>query len=157
MGKRSEAEIDALLAELANHGLGTLNPDEAQLRQMIEADRDGPLQFVNLLAYHAVARYPDDHELAGASVSGADAYNTYGMIALAHVTQRGGRLVLYNDVEQVVIGEDDRWDQVAIMEYPHTDAFLDMIVDPEYQSGLVHRDAGLAETLVLMTRPLLPG
>jgi uncharacterized protein (DUF1330 family) len=157
MAKRSEAEIHALIAELASHGLGTLNPDESQLREMIEADRDGPLQFVNLLAYHDLARYPDDHELAGASITGAEAYNSYGMIALAHVTQRGGRLVLYNDVEQGVIGDAGRWDQVATMEYPNTAAFLDMIVDPDYLAGLVHRDAGLAETVVLMTRPLLAG
>ena len=42
------------------------------------------------------------------------------------------------------------------MEYPNTDAFLDMIVDPDYVAGLVHRDAGLSETMVLVTRSLLP-
>jgi uncharacterized protein (DUF1330 family) len=71
------------------------------------------------------------------------------------VTRRGGRLVLYNDVEQVVIGSG-AWDQVAIMEYPSTDVFLEMIQDPEYQTGLVHRDAGPADTAVLVTRSLLP-
>lgn len=150
-------QVDALVAELAQHGLGGLNPDAEQLRALIVADRAGPLQFVNLLAYHDVAQYPAGHELAGRGSSGADAYARYGMIALDHVTRRGGRLVLYNDVEQVIIGRaDEQWDQVAIMEYPDTDAFLDMITDPEYASGLVHRDAGLARTIVLVTRPLLP-
>ena len=30
-----------------------------------------------------------------------------------------------------------------------------MIRDPEYQAGLVHRDAGLAETAILVSRSLL--
>ena len=156
MTERTREEIDALIGELARHGLGGLNPEPAQLRALITADRAGPLQFLNLLAYHEVAQYPDGHALAPKGSSGADAYGRYGAIALDHVTRRGGRLTLYNDVEQVLIGADASWDQVAIMQYPDTDAFLDMIVDPEYQSGLVHRDAGLARTMVLVTRPLLP-
>jgi len=153
---RTGAEIEALVAELASHGGGGLNPDADQLRALATANRDGPLQFVNLLAYHDRARYPDDHELATSRLSGADAYGLYGLIVLDHVRRRGGRLALYNDVAQVVIGPEAAWDQVAIMEYPDTDAFLDMIVDPDYLTGLVHRDAGLRDTVVLVTRSLLP-
>ena len=156
MTHRSEAEIDALLGELEQHGLGGLNPDRDQLRALIAADRDGPLQFLNLLAYHDVARYPAGHELSARGLSGAEAYGLYGMVALDHVSRRGGRLALYNDVEQVLIGAGTEWHQVAIMEYPNTRAFLEMIVDPEYQIGLVHRDAGLAATTVIVTRSLLP-
>jgi uncharacterized protein (DUF1330 family) len=152
---RTGAEIEALVAQLASHG-GGLNPDAEQLRALATANRDGPLQFVNLLAYHDHARYPDGHELATSGLSGAGAYGHYGLIALDHVRRRGGRLALYNDVAQVVIGPDGGWDQVAIMEYPDTDAFLDMIVDPDYLTGLVHRDAGLRDTMVLVTRSLLP-
>jgi uncharacterized protein (DUF1330 family) len=152
----SEA-IDALVSELAHHGLGGLNPDRDQLHALLAAGRDGPLQFVNLLAYHEVAQYPAGHDLANNPSTGADAYARYGLVALDHVTSRGGRLTLYNDVEQLIIGRgDEKWDQIAIMEYPDTDAFLDMLTDPEYTAGLVHRDAGLSRTIVLVTRPLLP-
>jgi uncharacterized protein (DUF1330 family) len=153
---RTERDIDALMNRLEAHGLGGRNPDAHQMRELIRADRRGPLQFVNLLAYHDRAQYPDDHELAAQNLTGAAAYGLYGLVALEHVTNRGGRLALYNDVEQVLIGGDGRWDQVAIMEYPDTDAFLDMIVDPAYVAGLVHRDAGLSDTVVLVTRSLLP-
>ena len=71
--------------------------------------------------------------------------------------RRGGVLTLYNDVEQVLIGPPGRWDQVAIMQYPDTAAFVDMIRDADYQAGLVHRDAGLADTVILVSRSLLPG
>lgn len=156
MPARSADEIAALTKELERHGLGGINPDADQIHELIAADRGGPLQFVNLLRYYDQARYPKGHDLDGAGISGADAYARYGMTALEHVTRRGGRLVLYNDVHQVLIGGRDHWDQVAIMEYADTEAFLDMILDPDYVAGLVHRDAGLANTVVVVTRSLLP-
>lgn len=154
--KRSANEIEALVQELAQHGLGDLHPSVDQLRALIEADRDGPLEFVNLLAYRAKARYPEGHEMARRELSGAEAYGLYGAVALRHVVQRGGRLTALNDVEQCLIGATSSWNQIAIMEYPSTDAFLDMIRDPEYVAAGVHRDAGLAETVILVSRPLLP-
>lgn len=153
---RNEAEIQAVIDELSSHGFGGIQPTEAQVRALLEADRDGPLQFLNLLAYHPLARYPEGHELADAGLTGRQAYDRYGMVALQHVVERGGRLALYNDVEQVIIGAGDQWDQVAIMEYASTEAFVDMIRDPAYTAALPHRDAGLAETVVLVTRSLLP-
>ena len=69
--------------------------------------------------------------------------------------RRGGSLRLYNDVLGVLIGRTGRWDQVAVMEYAGTDAFVDMIRDPGYQAALVHHDAGLDETVVLVSRSLL--
>jgi uncharacterized protein (DUF1330 family) len=151
----SEENIVALLERLGSHGFGGINPDEEQLRALLESGEEGPLQFVNLLSYHAAARYPEGHELAGAGLSGADAYGRYGAVAVDHVVRRGGTLVLYNDVLQVLIGQTGPWNQIAVMQYPGVDAFVDMIRDPDYQAGLVHRDAGLAETAILVSRPLL--
>jgi uncharacterized protein (DUF1330 family) len=153
--ERSVDDIAALARQIGSHGLGGINPDAGQLDALLAADGRGPLQFVNLLAYRERAAYPDGHELAEAALSGADAYARYGAVALEHVTRRGGRLTLYNDVHQILIGDSRPWDQVAIMEYANTDAFLDMVVDPDYLAALVHRDAGLADTLVMVTRSLL--
>jgi uncharacterized protein (DUF1330 family) len=153
----SAGEAESVVRELAAHGSGSINPDETQLRTLLESDTEGPLQFVNLLAYRDRATYPEGHELVDAELTGAEAYGRYGAIALGHVLRRGGDLTLYNDVCQVLIGQTGRWDQVAVMQYPGTGAFVDMILDPEYQAGLVHRDAGLAETVILVTRSLLPG
>lgn len=155
MSKRNENDVAVLLRELGPHGFGGINPDQDQMRDLLESGEDGPLQFVNLLSYRALAKYPDGHALAGDGLSGAEAYGRYGAVALDHVLRRGGSLVLYNDVVHVLIGQAAPWDQIAIMQYPGVDAFVDMILDPEYQAGLVHRDAGLAETAILVSRPLL--
>jgi uncharacterized protein (DUF1330 family) len=151
----SEEEVAALLGELGSHGYGGINPDERQLRTLLESDAEGPLQFVNLLAYRAQARYPDGHELAQAGLSGAEAYGHYGVVALDHVARRGGVLTLFNDVLGVLVGQTGPWDQIAVMQYPATSTFVEMIRDPDYQAALVHREAGLAETTILVSRPLL--
>jgi uncharacterized protein (DUF1330 family) len=156
MAQRSEQEVAALIGELGAHGSGsTVNPTQDQLRSLLTSDEDGPLQFVNLLSYRAEARYPEGHELADAGLTGAEAYGRYGAVALDQVVRRGGALVLYNDVLQVLIGRTAPWDQIAIMQYPSIDAFVDMIRDPDYQAALVHRDAGLADTALLVSRALV--
>jgi uncharacterized protein (DUF1330 family) len=155
VSKWSEDYMGALLGEVGQHGFGGINPDEEQLRSLLRSGEDGPLQFVNLLSYRARAVYPDGHELASAGLTGAEAYGRYGVVALDHVVRRGGLLTLYNDVVQVLIGHTEPWDQIAVMQYPGIDAFIDMIRDPDYQAGLVHRDAGLAETAILVSRSLL--
>ncbi len=155
MSSWGEEDVAALFAELGSHGFGGINPDEEQLRTLLESDAGGPLQFVNLLSYRTEAQYPEGHELARAGLSGAEAYGRYGAVALDHVVRRGGMLTLYNDVLQVLIGQTAPWDQIAVMQYPDTGVFIDMIRDPGYQTGLVHRDAGLAQTAILVSRPLL--
>ena len=90
---------------------GASTPTEEQLRALLGSHEVGPLQFVNLFSYHYDARYPEGHELAGAGLSGAEAYGRYGAVALDHVMQRGGTLMLYNDVLQVLIGASGPWDR----------------------------------------------
>ena len=151
----NDEDVGALLGGLGAHGFGGINPDQEQLRSLLQSGEAGALQFANLLSYRAVAAYPERHELASAGLTGAEAYGRYGVVALDHVVRRGGVLTLYNDVLQVLIGQTGPWDQIAVMQYPGIDAFVDMIRDPDYQAALVHRDAGLAETAILVSRSLL--
>lgn len=69
------------MLELGTHGTAGINPEASQLRALLEADREGPLQFVNLLAYRERAVYPEGHELAHEDLSGSEAYGRYGVIA----------------------------------------------------------------------------
>ena len=167
--RRSSEEIEALVRELVGTRRDALEPSPDALRALLALDVPGPLQFLNLLAYHETARYPADYTsgppsgplsgqaLAERPSTGAAAYARYGAVAVRHVTARGGRLVLLNPVALQLIGDADPWDQIAIMQYPDVEAFVDMVRDPDYRAALVHRDAGLARTRVYVTRPLLPG
>lgn len=153
--QRSVAEIDAIVRELVEGRANPLEPSGDQLRELLSLDPAGPLQFLNLLAYHDFARYPAEHPLASERPTGAAAYARYGEVAVRHVAARGGSLVLFNHVVGQVIGAPAHWHQIAVMQYPNVDAFIDMVRDPDYRAALVHRDAGLARTEVHATRPLL--
>ncbi len=154
---RNAKEIEALHHLFEGHGAPGLGPTLAQLETLLANDPEGPLQFVNLLAFHDRASYPEGHELESKGLSGLEAYNLYGAYALRHVTQRGGKLVMFNGVVQQLIGAEGGWHQIAAMQYNDVDAFIDMIQDPDYQEGLVHRDAGLARTEIIVSRSLFPG
>lgn len=155
--RRDPDAIEALVREVVGEGGSALEPSPDQLRSLLVLDPPGPLAFLNLLAFHEVARYPADHALAAKPSDGATAYARYGVVAVRHVSARGGRLVHLNAVALQLMGERDAWHQVAIMQYPDVEAFLDMVRDPDYRAALVHRDAGLARTRVWVTRSLLPG
>ncbi len=151
----NEQDINELVEVLAQHGQADTDPTEAQLRELLSGNLEGPFHFVNLLRFRDTAVYPNDHELAIEPMSGADAYDRYGAVAFVHVTQRGGRLVTLNTVEQQLIGSAGGWHRMATMEYPGINVFVDMLMDPDYQASLVHRNAGLEATQLIVTRPLL--
>ena len=153
---RGADDMVTLLRELSARGPGGINPEESQLVALIHSGHRGPVQMVNLLAFRERAIYPSGHELAGAGLTGAQAYARYGETALEQVDRRAGKLILYNDVHQVLIGRTRPWDQILVVEFPETGAFVDLIRDCDYQASLVHRDAGLAEVVGLVSRSLLP-
>ena len=64
---------------------------------------------------------------------------------------------MFSGVVQQLVGAEGGWHQIASMQYNDVDAFIDMIQDPDYQEGLVHRDAGLARTEIIVSRSLFPG
>ena len=115
VARRGSDEIETLLRELSTLGVGGINPEESQLIALIRSGHRGPVQMVNLLAFHERAIYPTCHKLAAASLTGAQAYARYGAMALEHVDRRGGKVVLYNDVHQVLIGEHAPWDQILVI------------------------------------------
>ena len=54
--------------------------------------------------------------------------------------------------EQLVIGTaEEKWDTVAIVEYPSKEAFIEIATSVEVQGFGVHRSAGLAGQLLIAT------
>src|SRR4051812_50192876 len=87
--RRNADDVEAIVGVLDGHRFGGVNPSAEQLRELITADRSGPLQFVNLLVYHDVARDPAGHELAGSGFSGGGAKRPFGGGAPGHRARRG--------------------------------------------------------------------
>ncbi len=151
----NDQEKQLAIQQILDLSHGDTDPSEEQIRNLLSGDLEGPFHFINLLAFKDIANYPSEHELASQQLSGAEAYDRYGAVALEHVTKRGGRLITLNDVEKQVVGSAREWHRVATMEYQAINAFIEMLLDPEYQAALVHREAGLAATEVFVTRPLI--
>ena len=157
MTERDLPPID--LPQIDMHGgEGGINPTSAQLEAVAAAHPEGPIQMINLLSFRERAAYPADYDGdADTDCSGAEAYERYGVVAIDHVARRGGRLLLLSAVDGVVLGDVDQreWDQVAIVEYPNFEAFVDMGADPDYLAATVHRTAGLERSVILATTAVI--
>ena len=148
-------QIEAILEAFAPD-YGDIGPTREQLRTLLSHPGDGRVHMINLLKFREKAEYPAEHEFAGAAGgTGSDAYARYGLVAIRKVAERGGRLVWMGIADQVLIGDLQEWDQVAILEYPDRAAFLDMIQDPEYRAAHVHREAGLERTALIAASPVV--
>ncbi len=125
-------------------------PSEAQMRALAESDHQGPIVMVNLLKYRARAAYEPDTPEAKQNLSGREAYQRYGMVAMQHVAACGGGIVWGGRQMLVVVGgPENEWDDIVCVRYPSRDAFLKMIANPDYLAASYHRDAGLERTALL--------
>ena len=96
------------------------NPDGfAAFAQRAGQPDDGPVTMLNLLAFE-----PD---------GGQERYAEYGAAVAPLLERVGGRILYGGQAAPALLGED-RWDLVALVEYPTRQAFLDMVSSPEYQA-----------------------
>ena len=126
-------------------------PTPKQIQTMTEKGPQGPMVMVNLLKYRKTAAYGPERAEAKENLTGRDAYQRYGMVALQHVTKRGGSVVWGGPQKFVMIGDDSAndWDDVVCVRYPSREAFLNMTQDPDYLAAHYHREAGLERTALL--------
>jgi uncharacterized protein (DUF1330 family) len=125
-------------------------PSPKQIQTMMEKGPQGPMVMVNLLKYRAKAAY-GNHAEAKDNLSGREAYQRYGMVAMQHVMKRGGSVVWGGPEKFVMVGEDagNDWDDIVCVRYPSREAFLNMTMDPEYLAAHYHREAGLERTVLI--------
>lgn len=127
-------------------------PSPAQFDALKQrADDSNPITMLNLLRYRATADYTGHPQAS--PCSGKEAYARYAEQAIACVESCGGRVVFAGAAQVMAIGpEDERWDDVLLVEYPSTRTFLDMAVSERYQAFAYHREAAIEDSrLVLIT------
>jgi hypothetical protein len=67
----------------------------------------------------------------------------------------GAEIVFVSEVETVLpLGDGTAWEQVAIVRYPSRAGFLTMIMDPAFQERSEHKDAGVEQSIVMVTEPM---
>lgn len=126
-------------------------PEAAQMQVMADRGPDGPIVMVNLLKYRAQAAYPAERAEAKEKLSGREAYQRYGMVALQHVMGLGGRIVWGGPQKLVFIGDAQAndWDDIVCVYYPSRQTFLGMTQNPDYLAAHYHREAGLERTVLI--------
>lgn len=132
-----------------------IDPDRDAWEVFKSLSRDGPIQMLNLVKLKPKAEYPADHADHGKDMSGLEAYRAYGRTT-AHILKRlGGRQIWAGKPQVMVTGpSSEAWDIAFIAEYPTSQAFLDMVRDPEYRTLVAHRTAGVADSRLLRLEPI---
>ena len=119
-------------------------PTQEDLKKILqETPKDQPVVMLNLLRFRDRAEYQDASE----ACSGRDAYKRYMKEAAACVKAVGAEVIWSGrSVGSLIAPPDETWDQVLLVRYPSTDAFLAMIEDPDYKGVLKHRTAALEDS-----------
>ena len=130
-----------------------LRPDRPGVR-LVSARRrrrptdDGPIWMVNLMAHRERADYGD----GAGDLTGEEADRRYAeAIPLQEI---GAEVVFFADVESQLLGDTPRWDQVGVVRYPSRRAFIDMQRRDDFKAAHQHKEAALAETIVIAGVPI---
>jgi hypothetical protein len=137
--------------------LGDESPDASRWQRLFERAGNRPIWMLNMLEFRAMAQYPEDAGKAAPPVpiGGAEAYLRYGRGMIGTLGAVGGRVGWQSGRLHQVGGPDEAvWHQLAIAVYPAPAAMLTMLAMPKYRAAHVHREAALARTRLLATRPL---
>ncbi len=127
---------------------GTVDDEYAQRLASTPVGQDGPVWMVNLMRYRDRADYADGRptELTGQQAD--DLYAPFDSLAAV-----GAEIVFFGEVETQLLGDQPAWDRIAVVKYPTRRAFVDMQQRPEFVEHHVHKDAGMAATIITGTQP----
>ncbi len=128
---------------------GQVNRDYGMKLATTAPADDGPVWMVNLMKYRETADYGDDREV---TISGREADDEYA--PTGPLKAIGAQIVFVADVETQLFGADPKWDRIAVVKYPTRRSFIEMQSRPDFKEKHVHKDAGMAQTIVMGTLPM---
>lgn len=127
-----------------------IEPTPEQIQTFVGSDVGGPIVMLNLLSFREQAEYPAGSEHA--PCTGREAYARYGAAVMSFLNAVGGRPIWRGAVDQTLIGPNESWDVMLLVEYPSRQKFLEMAMNPEYLQIAVHRTAALRDSRLVATR-----
>jgi hypothetical protein len=128
---------------------GTVDPAYAAHLAGTPVDDDGPVWMINLMHYRERAEYLDGR---ASDISGRDADDLYAPFeSLAAV---GAEIVFAADVDTQLLFLSPPWDRIAVVKYPTRRSFVEMGARDDFVAAHVHKDAGMAQTIVIGGQPI---
>ena len=85
---------------------GFVDPTRARFRGFRWIPSTGSIKMPNLVCLRPIAAYPEEHEVYGQSVSGLEAYQSYGRESKPILKQVGGRIAYSADFQFTLIGPE---------------------------------------------------
>ena len=135
-----------------------IDPDREAWEIFKSLPRDQTIHMLNLIRLRERAAYPQGHPNHDQPLSGLEAYREYGRTIAPHLARLGSRQVWAGSPQVMVTGpQSEAWDLAFVVEYPRSQAFIDMVRDPDYRENVVpHRTAAVADSRLLRLNPLDP-
>ena len=130
-------------------GYGQIDHDYGMQLATTAPEDDGPVWMVNLMRYKAHAEYADGRQSALSGREADDEYSPLGPLAAI-----GAEVVFVADVEDQFVGDEPKWDRIAVVRYPTRASFIAMEQRDDFQKAHEHKEAGMAETIVIGCVPL---
>jgi uncharacterized protein (DUF1330 family) len=113
-------------------------PSPEQIEALLAGPKDVPVVMLNLLRFRERADAPDE------GMSGEAAYHLYAERMVRLVESIGGRVLWSGRVDSFVIGDTaERFDAIALVEYPSRQKFVEIAQSPAVAEIAPHRAAGL--------------
>ena len=121
--------------------------DLLNVKGLEQVDSEGPVVMVNLMRFRKRSLDGDG--------SGWDAYLRYSALTVPMIKARGGTLIWTGEANAVALGaqEGNRWDYVALVYYPSSAAFIDMMTSADYETICdPQRRNGCEEHVIICTK-----
>jgi len=131
-----------------------VDPSREHFEAFKALPRDEPIHMLNLLRFRDKAQYSNDHPNADKGWTGARAYEEYGKTSEPIFARVGGHIIWRGQMDAMLIGPDDKqWEVCFIAQYPSSNAFLEMVTDPEYQIAVKNRQAAVLTSRLIRFAP----
>ncbi len=131
-----------------------IDPSKEGFQAFKDLPRDEPIHMLNLLKFREKAEYPDGYEHHGKDWSGRRAYKEYGATSGPIFRRVGGSIVWRGAFQAMVTGPQVmQWHDGFVAQYPNSDAFFEMIKDPDYQLAVINRTAALVDSRLMRFKP----
>lgn len=118
-----------------------INANRELFNVFIQTKINGSFQMLNLLKFK--------EHVSETGLPGKEQYQEYMKAAAPFIQSSGAKLnYLANTVYSVIGPLENEWDKILLVEYPSKEAFLNMVMDPEYPAQL--RTLALSDSRLIL-------
>jgi uncharacterized protein (DUF1330 family) len=119
-----------------------INLTSETLNDFISIEVEGKFQMINLLKFKEAV---DD-----STVTGVEKYAEYMKAVMPFFMKSEGRIIYEGKTLFSLIGPDEEWDKILIVEYPSKSHFINMITTKGYPAEL--RAAALEDSRLILCK-----